>query len=63
MRKLMGGGGGGVEVQKKNSWGSKIPPPPHKFSNGPPLNPIGLRAGVFRPDVWRLIEESERGRA
>ena len=40
------------------------PKPPEQFGlHGVILNLIGLRTGATRPDVWRLIEESERGRA
>ena len=29
-------------IRKKNSCGSKIPPPPHNFSNGPSLAKPGI---------------------
>ena len=32
---------------EKNSWGSKIPLPPHTFSNGPFLTTLNVVGGFF----------------
>ena len=36
-------------ITKKNSCGSKIPLPPHNFSNGPSLNACSVRHAVLFP--------------
>ena len=45
-------------MMKKNSCGSKIPLPPHNFSNGPSLNPLNGNGDQHHISPYEVTAQS-----